>query len=63
MNAGDIVMTPRFCKVRIEKIFDTKEEMERSGYTEPTYYDGLFEVRGRVLDVNSMVFAACERKE
>lgn len=58
MQKGDTVHTPRFGNVIIEDVFDTKYEARENGYTEPTYYDGNFEVFGKSLDMYHMVFAA-----
>lgn len=52
------VRTPRFLNVRLNAIFADKEEAMLAGYTEPTYYKGDFEVRGKHIGHNCMVFAA-----
>lgn len=52
------VRTPRFCTVKINAIFADKEEALALGYTEPTYFKGDFEVRGKSIGANRMVFAA-----
>lgn len=61
MKIGDKVSTPRFCTVRIEEIFETKKEARAAGYTEPTYYEGEYDVRGKSLDMYHMVFAAVKK--
>ena len=58
MKKGDRVYTPRFCTVKISEIFADKEEAEKAGFTEPTYYEGDFEIRGRSMDLYHMEFAA-----
>lgn len=61
MRIGDKVFTPRFCTVRIEEIFETGKEARAAGYTEPTYYEGEYDVRGKSLDMYHMVFAAVKK--
>ena len=39
MNIGDRVYTPRFCTVRVKALFDSRQEAEQAGFTEPTYYE------------------------
>ena len=62
MKVGECVMTPRFCTVVISEVFENKEIARQNGYTEPTYYEGAFEVRGKSEGINRMSFAAI-RKE
>ena len=62
MKKGDYVKTPRFCTVKIEAVFDNRQEAAAAGYTEPTHYthknnDG-YDVVGRQLDMYHMEFAA-----
>lgn len=59
LKAGDSVYTPRFCTVKIEKVFSSRSEAAEAGYTESTGYeaDGAVVV-GKVTDVNRMKFAA-----
>lgn len=38
MKVGKYVYTPRFCTVKIERVFDTAEEAGEHGFTEPTHY-------------------------
>lgn len=61
MNKGDYIYTPRFCNVQIEEVFETRDEVIENGYTEPTYYKGDYDVLGKSIDVNRMVFAACKK--
>ena len=59
MKVNDYVRTPRFCNVRINAIFADKDEMRAAGYTEPTHYiDAQYEVCGKSVGINKMVFAA-----
>ena len=62
MKVGDCVMTPRFCTVVISEVFDNRDIAFQNGYTEPTYYEGAYEVRGKSEEINRMSFAAI-RKE
>lgn len=58
MKKNDYVYTPRFCTVRIEKIFASEEEARQEGYTEPTYYDDPdYGIAGKSLDMYHMKFA------
>ncbi len=59
IKKGDMVYTQRFLNVRIEEVFDTKEEAFAAGYNEPTYcqIEG-YDVRGKSIGINRMIFAA-----
>lgn len=62
MKKGDYVRTPRFCTVKIEKVFRNKENAYKAGFKEPTHYthknnDG-YDVLGRQIDMYHMEFAA-----
>ena len=62
MKKGDYVRTPRFCTVKIEAVFDNRQEATEAGYTEPTHYtyknnDG-YDVLGKSLDMYHMEFVA-----
>ena len=59
MKVGKYVYTPRFCTVKIERVFGTAEEAGEHGFTEPTYYhrDG-WTVLGHCYRPNHMEFAA-----
>lgn len=61
MKIGDTIYTPRFCTVRIEEVFETKDEAKTNGYTEPTYYKGDYDVLGKSIGVNRMAFAAVKK--
>lgn len=59
MKIGDRIMTPRFCTVKIEEIFDTYEAALAAGYREPTHYHSAdYGVVGKSLDMYHMSFAA-----
>ena len=59
MKKGDRVYTPRFCSVKIEEVFPSREEAAKHGYTEPTHYhkDG-YTVLGWFYELNHAQFAA-----
>ncbi|BAL84665.1 hypothetical protein SELR_pSRC400140 (plasmid) [Selenomonas ruminantium subsp. lactilytica TAM6421] len=61
MNIGDKVFTPRFCTVKIEKVFDNYHDANNDGYNVPTYYNGECYVFGKTVDLHHMVFAAVEK--
>lgn len=61
MKKGDYIYTPRFCNVRIEEVFENRDETRENGYTEPTHYKGDYEVLGKSIGVNRMVFAAVKK--
>ena len=62
MKAGDQIRTPRFCTVKIEKIFESKEEAFKNGFSEPTYYkDCQWDVLGKSIDMYHMEFAAVRK--
>ena len=43
LKVNDYIMTPRFCTVRINEIFQTAKEAHENGYAEPTYYSYIEE--------------------
>lgn len=59
---GEIVRTPRFLEVDISEVFPTWKDMWNAGYTEPTHYDGAFEVFGKVTGRYTMEFAASPKR-
>lgn len=62
MKKGDWVETPRFLKVKIEKVFRSNERACKEGYTEPTHYrDNDYYIRGKHIGPNRMIFAAIKR--
>lgn len=60
IKVGDWIETPRFSGVRIEAVFDSKEEAYAKRFTEPTHYKDSegYEILGKALDVYHMEFAA-----
>lgn len=59
MKKGQYVLTPRFCTVKIDKVFRSQENAAKAGYTEPTYYkDYDFGVVGKSTGLYTMTFAA-----
>lgn len=62
MNKGDMVYTPRFLSVRIKEVL-TGEQAREKGYQEPTYYrDPDYDVFGKHIGLNLMVFAAVKKE-
>ena len=62
IKVGDYVRTPRFCTVRVEQIFTTKEDMYAAGYREPTHFmDPNYVICGKSIGLNQMVFAAAHK--
>ena len=62
INIVDYVETPRFGKVKIEKVLKPSEAREQ-GYTEPTHYDGSYDVRGKHIGTNRMTFAVVYKND
>ena len=59
MKIGDYIDTPRFCKVKIEKVFGCEATARKFGFTEPTHYkDGKYGILGKHTGPNQMIFAA-----
>lgn len=62
LQVGDALDSPRFCWITLKEVFQTVEDMQAAGYTEPTYIDSdRWDIRGRSLSVNSMHFAAAPK--
>lgn len=62
MKKGDYVMTPRFCTVKIEDVYENKDVCRMNGYTEPTHYrNEVYGILGKSVGVNRMVFAAYKK--
>lgn len=61
MKKGDYIRTPRFCTVKIEEVFDNTKVARSEGYTEPTHYEGEYEILGKHTGINRMVFAAAQK--
>lgn len=61
MKKGDYIFTPRFCTVKIEQVL-SKEAAREHGFTEPTHYrDNQYEILGKSIGLNRMVFAAVRK--
>lgn len=59
MKKGESVYTERFCTVRIEKVFRSRETARKYGFIEPTYYeDDKYTILGKHTGTNHMIFAA-----
>ena len=61
MKQGDCIRTPRFLTVRIAEVFDSKKSAMAAGYTEPTHYEGDYEIFGKHTGENRMQFAAVQK--
>lgn len=71
VKIGMQVHTPRFCTVTIDAVFLTREEAERCGYNEETYYgkdhhgflpleeQSDLRILGKMIGENRMIFCAC----
>ncbi len=58
MKINQYVETPRFGQVRIQGIMNA-EDAHDLGYIEPTHYDDVeYQVMGRHIGTNRMIFAA-----
>jgi len=60
MKKGDTVRTPRFLTVTIKEVYESREDATRDGFTEPTHYtnDSQYDVLGKSIGINRMIFAA-----
>ena len=62
MKKGDYIETPRFLKVKIQKVFRSNQRALDEGYVEPTHYrDSDYHIRGKHIGTNMMQFAAIKR--
>ena len=62
MKAGDYVYTPRFCNVKIKEIFNTETTAREFGFEEPTHYnDPDYDILGKSIGTNRMIFAAVRK--
>ena len=62
MKKGDYVETPRFCAVKIEKVFKNHTTAYKQGYCEPTHYKNWeYEILGKHTGTNTMVFAGVKK--
>jgi len=57
MKLYDWIDTPRFCKVKIKAIL-TPALAREFGFTETTHYKGDFNIYGKHIGTNLMIFAA-----
>ena len=63
MKKGDWIDTPRFCKVRIEKVFQSETTARKYGFTVSTEYnryDG-YGILGKTIGRDTMIFAAYKK--
>jgi len=59
MEKGDYIKTPRFLTVKIAEVFEDNKTAREQGYTEPTHYDDEdYEILGKHIGTNRMIFAA-----
>lgn len=59
MKKGDRVYTPRFCTVKLDKVFRNEANARKAGYTEPTHTDiDGYGILGKTIDAYHMTFAA-----
>ena len=62
MKKGDYIQIPRFLTVKIEEVFESREKAMENGFNEPTHYeDGEYEVLGKSLGMNRMIFAGVKK--
>jgi len=62
MKKGDYVYTPRFCTVKIQKVFRSRSLMSKQGFHEPTHYQNSnYEIYGKSTGINLMIFAAIKK--
>ena len=62
MKKGDMVNTPRFLKVRIEKVCRNSRTARQQGYVEPTHYHSEdYSILGKNIGDNCMIFAAVRK--
>lgn len=63
MNIGEWINTPRFCNVRIDEIFESREKAFSEKFTEPTHYhkDPEYDVFGKSIQKDRMIFAAVKK--
>ena len=62
LKEGDDLYSPRFCWIKITKVYDTVADLFAAGYSEPTHiWNDRWDIRGRSLDMNRMDFAAAPK--
>jgi hypothetical protein len=63
LKKGDMVRTPRFCTVRITKVFTSPDRARKEGFTEPTHYENAeYNILGKHTGLNRMIFAAIKKQ-
>ena len=63
MKKGDYVDVPRFCKVKIEKVFRSRPNAAKQKFHEPTHYNNPeYEILGKHIGPNRMEFAAVMKR-
>lgn len=63
LKKGDIVYSPRFCHLEIQKVFQSEAAARKAGFNEQTdYKDRDYGILGKSIGMNRMIFAAY-RKE
>ena len=61
---GAFVHTPRVLSVMVSEVFPAREDARAAGFTEPTHYESdYFDILGKSLGLNRMVFAAAMKKQ
>lgn len=62
MKKGEMVYTPRFEKVEIEKVFRCEENARKAGFNEPTHYkNDEYGILGKNLNRYEIIFAAYKK--
>lgn len=62
MKVNDYIMTPRFCTVKINEIFETKRDAIEAGFEEPTFYNNSeYGILGKSIDIHHMIFAGYKK--
>lgn len=63
IKINDVIRTPRFLSVRISEVFNNGYQAAGQEYTEPTHYESDdWEIKGKVIGINRMVFAAYKKQ-
>lgn len=63
MKAGDTIHTPRFLTVTINEVL-TPDDAQEKGYKEPTHYERAgYDILGKSIGLNRMVFAAIRKEQ
>lgn len=62
MKIGEWIDTPRFCKVKIDAIYENREQAYNDGFNEPTHYNSSwYDIYGKNTSINHMIFAAIKK--